>query len=82
MRGVADDDGAAAVVVRRAFDADEGEMRVLGELRNEVGGRDEAGREARKVFVEEGREGGGGIGGKRGEGGRGREQRASEGVVQ
>ena len=82
VRGVADDHRAAAVVVRRALDADERQVRVRGELGDQVRRGDEVGAQAWEALVEEGRERGLGGGGQGGEGGGGGEQRAGEGAVE
>lgn len=80
--GIAEDDAAGGVVVGRALDVDEGEVRVSGELRNEVCGADEVRGDAGEAVGEEGRDGGFGGGGEGGERCGGGEERAGEGAVE
>ena len=82
VRGVADDNHAAAVVVRRAFDVDERQVRVRGELGDQLRRGDEVRAQTGEVLVEEGWQRGLRRDGQRGEGGGRCEQRAGEGAVQ
>lgn len=81
MRGVADDHGCGAVMVRAAFYADEGEVRALVELLGEGGLGDQVWADAREVGVEEVEEGGWRGGFERVETGCWREENAVERLV-
>lgn len=80
--GIAEDDAAGGVVIGRALDVDEGEVRVLRELRDQICGADEVGGDAGEAAGEEGWDGGFRAGGEGGEGGGGGEERAGEGAVE
>ena len=79
---VAEDDDTGGMVVRRAFDADEGQVRVAGELVEKIGRRDEFRADAGEIGGEEGGEGGAGRGFEGGEGGGRGEEGAGKGPVE